>query len=237
MAFGLQLTRRAWLATATAGCAATGCTRLPAFASDADGDDMALASAARQLDTALANWDAEIALIQLGRQGALQSTANLLQEDALKRLGAGAAGASFTKHKNKMCATSPGCPSVERAHPAHELYAPGCSARSSCFVLPLPGSPSTRMPYSAPQPASPGLTVRRALIHAHAFCARRLTFLFLVTGAIKYEGAEKAAEYASDAKKEALAARAALEEVASAVGVVLSAPKPRDTAAAASSSS
>ena len=77
---------------------------------------------------------------------------------------------------------------------------------------------------------------RRALILiAHASGIRRLTYLFLVTGALKYEGAEKAAAYASDAKKEALAARAALEEVASAAGVVLPAPKARELAAASSS--
>jgi hypothetical protein len=48
--------------------------------------------------------------------------------------------------------------------------------------------------------------------------------LFLVAGAIKYEGAEKAASYASDARKEAVAARAALEEIAGAVGVALPEP-------------
>mmetsp|Transcript_9935 Transcript_9935/g.31483 ORF Transcript_9935/g.31483 Transcript_9935/m.31483 type:complete len:192 (-) Transcript_9935:1235-1810(-) len=162
-AFG-QLSRRACLA---APLTAVAFGRPPTAAASGDlsaaavssGDDLAVISTARKLDGVLADWDAEIALVQLGRQGALQSSANLLQEDALKRLGAGAAGASFTQHKNAM-----------------------------------------------------------------------LTYLFLVTGATKYEGAEKAAGYARDARREALAARQALDEVARAVGIEL-ASKP---AAAAS---
>jgi len=63
--------------------------------------------------------------------------------------------------------------------------------------------------------------------------SHRLTYLFLVAGATKYEGAEKAAAYASDARKEALAARAALDEIAGAVGVAL----PERTAAEATRSS
>lgn len=54
-----------------------------------------------------------------------------------------------------------------------------------------------------------------------------------MAGATKYEGADKAAAYAADAKKEALAARAALEEVASAVGVVLPTPAPAPASATA----
>ncbi|EOD06988.1 hypothetical protein EMIHUDRAFT_218736 [Emiliania huxleyi CCMP1516] len=156
-AFG-QLSRRACLA---APLTAVAFGRPPTAAASGDlsaaavssGDDLAVISTARKLDGVLADWDAEIAL------GALQSSANLLQEDALKRLGAGAraagggaAGASFTQHKNAM-----------------------------------------------------------------------LTYLFLVTGATKYEGAEKAAGTWR-------CIREALDEVARAVGIEL-ASKP---AAAAS---
>jgi hypothetical protein len=107
-ALHLQLSRRALLVSGASSLAASGCIP-PAVAGEQQsfGDDMALIAAARQLDTALANWNSEIALIQLGRQGALQSSANMLQEESLKRLGAGAAGASFTKHKNAMCAFRP----------------------------------------------------------------------------------------------------------------------------------
>ena len=120
-AFG-QLSRRACLA---APLTAVAFGRPPTAAASGDlsaaavssGDDLAVISTARKLDGVLADWDAEIALVQLGRQanptlrpasiwprndasfpplgrqGALQSSANLLQEDALKRLGAGARAA------------------------------------------------------------------------------------------------------------------------------------------------